>query len=116
MNKTNTISLSNIEIPEFVEPESISIALDSYARQKQSDVAQILKHPDIITTNPNLIQGVMCLTNTLSGDQVVSSPDREKAYSEFIQLVTSIDPQSITDENAKEIATKLGYTFLGVFR
>jgi hypothetical protein len=110
-NEYTPLSLSSIEVPPGVDPAAISSALEKNYQNYQDRVGEILLTQDITEWGmaPEKV-------HPLSNKEGKIDLSKEKKYIQFLDLVMSIDPKTVTPDNVVDTVKKLGGVFLTCFQ
>lgn len=107
-------TISDIEVPETVELKTIIKGLEVEYDNYQERVLDFLKEPK--NFNLELANEQMSPLAELSGNNTyVVTTQKQKAYIEALELIQSVDLNSINNNNSREIVNKLGFTILKLF-
>lgn len=103
-------TLDDIKVPENVTTEGLINAIDNIEKQHQKVVIDSIINPESynIIDNDNQVS----ILSELSGSNTyVVTEQKLKNYFEYLELIYSIDIDSITNENSNDIIRKLGYFY-----
>lgn len=104
-------TLNDIEVPENITTDGLINAIDELEKSHQKAVIDS-------TINPgkyNIIDpdNEISILAELSGDNTFLVTEKKfKDYVEYIELINSVDIDSITPENCNDIIRKLGYFYV----
>ena len=104
-------TINDIEVPEGVTSEGMVAKISEIETNYQKTLIDTITNPqDYNVVAPDNHLSILA---ELSGDNTyVVTQDKFKSYIEYLEVVQSIDLDSVTQENAVEMINKLGYCYL----
>lgn len=104
-------TLDDIEVPESITPDGMAAKITEIEINYQKTLIDSLTNPQ--DYNIQAPDNHLSILAELSGDNTyVVTEDKLKSYIEYLELIQSIDLNSITKDNAVEMIKKLGYFYL----
>lgn len=106
-------TVDSVEVPEGVTPEGMAEMIAEIENNYQKTLIDAITNPqdyNVIAPDNHL-----SILAELSGDNTyVVTEEKFKNYIEYIEMVKSIDIDSITQENAATMISKLGYFYVNM--
>lgn len=104
-------TIDDIKVPEGITPEGMAAKIAEIETNYQKTLIDtITNSQDYNVVAPDNHLSILA---ELSGDNTyVVTEEKFKGYIEYLEMVQSIDMDSITQENAVDMINKLGYFYL----
>ena len=104
-------TINDIEVPEGITPEGMAAKISEIETNYQKTLIDTITNPQ--DYNVQAPDNHLSILAELSGDNTyVVTQDKFKGYIEYLEVVQSINLDSITQENAVDMINKLGYCYL----
>lgn len=104
-------TIHDIQVPAGVTQEGMIAKLTDMETNYQKALIDTITNPE--SYNVQAPDNHLSILAELSGDNTyVVTQDKFKGYIEYLEVVQSIDYDSITQDNAVELINKLGYCYL----
>lgn len=104
-------TIDDIEVPEGITPEGMAAKIAEIETNYQKTLIDTITNP--LDYNVQAPDNHLSILAELSGDNTyVVTQDKFKSYIEYLEVVQSINLDSITQENAVDMINKLGYCYL----
>lgn len=104
-------TIDDIEVPEGVTQEGMIAKLAEVENNYQKTLIDTITNPE--SYNVQAPDNHLSILAELSGENTyVVTQDKFKGYIEYLEIVKSINYDSITQENAVDLINKLGYSYL----
>lgn len=104
-------TINDIEVPEGITPEGMAAKISEIETNYQKTLIDTITNPQ--DYNVQAPDNHLSILAELSGDNTyVVTQDKFKGYIEYLEVVQSINLDSVTQENAVDMINKLGYCYL----
>ena len=104
-------TLDDIEVPEGITPEGMAAKIAEIETSYQKTLIDTITNPQ--DYNVQAPDNHLSILAELSGDNTyIVTQEKFKGYIEYLEVVQSIDIDSITQENAVDMINKLGYFYI----
>lgn len=104
-------TLDDIEVPEGITPEGMAAKIAEIETNYQKTLIDTITNPE--DYNVQAPDNHLSILAELSGDNTyIVTQEKFKSYIEYLEVVQSIDIDSITQENAVDMINKLGYFYI----
>jgi hypothetical protein len=106
-------TIDEVEIPEGVTPEGMAAMITEIETNYQKTLIDTITNPQ--DYNIQTPDNHLSILAELSGDNTYTvTQEKFKNYIEYLEMVQSINIDSITKDNAVEMINKLGYYYLNM--
>lgn len=104
--------IEDIKVPEGVTTEGLIEKITEIQKNYQNNLLDYVSNPSQYNIQGEGEQGLSILAELSGTNTFVVTKDKYKGYLEFLELLKTIDINSLTKENSNEIIQKIGYSLV----
>ena len=107
-------TISDVEVPQGITVDGMIKKLDKVQEQHQDMMIDYITNPTCYTTigHSDYLTPISELSAGDNGSAFVLTDDKYKSFIEHLEICSSLKDVKITEDNCKELITKIGYSLV----